>query len=130
MIRKCELTLKSIVDGAENLFTIVGRLEDHAGKIKVCYCEQPAVIHVVFGEKGQAWVDREGDYSLRLFLKEGEVTQGEIGINGNVGNLEIRTHRIEYDYSGIELTACLRYDLLLGENDVQEMQLQICARVI
>ena len=127
MIRKCDLTLKSIVDGAENSFFAEGRLEDFGEKIKVCYREDPAVIHVTF-QGGKAWVDRGGDYSLLLELSQGEVTKGEIGINGNVGELEIRTHTIELSYIGNGLTARLKYDILLGEG-IQEMELLIQAKV-
>ena len=128
MIRKCDLTLKSIVDGTENTFFAEGRLENFGEKIKVCYREDPAVIHVTFHE-GKAWIDREGDYSLRLALNEGELTQGEIGINGNVGELEIRTHKIEFSYLDNQLSARLRYDILLGDG-VQEMELIIQAKAV
>lgn len=127
MIKKCDLTLKSIVDGAENSFFAEGRLEDFGEKIKVCYREDPAVIHVTFHD-GKVWVDRDGDYSLRLELSQGEVTKGEIGINGNFGELEIRTHLIENAYFGDGLNARLKYDILLGEG-VQEMELLIQAKV-
>ena len=128
MIKKCDLTLKSIVDGAENLFCVEGRLEDRAGKLKVCYREDPAIVHIIFVAQGEANIDREGDYTLRLPLKQGELTQGELGINGNTGNLGVRTHRIEYTFTEDGLSAQLRYDLLLGD-DVQEMDLQIQAKV-
>ena len=128
MIRKCDLTLKSIVDGTENTFFAEGRLENFGEKIKVCYREDPAVIHVTFHE-GKAWIDREGDYSLCLALNEGELTQGEIGINGNVGELEIRTHKIEFSYLDNQLSARLRYDILLGDG-VQEMELIIQAKAV
>ena len=128
MIKKCDLTLKSIVDGAENLFCVEGRLEDHAGKLKVCYREDPAIVHIVFVTQGEANIDREGDYTLRLPLKQGKLTQGELGINGNTGDLGVRTHSIEYTFTEDGLSAQLRYDLLLGD-DVQEMDLQIQAKV-
>ena len=126
MIKKCDLTLKSIVDGVENLFCVEGRLEDHAGKVKVCYRENPAIVHIVFSAQGEANIEREGDYTLRLPLKQGESTQGELGINGNTGDLGICTHYVEYSFTEVGLSARLRYDLLLGE-DVQEMELQIQA---
>lgn len=128
MIKKCDLTLKSIVDGAENLFCVEGRLEDRAGKFKVCYREDPAIVHIIFVAQGEANIDREGDYTLRLPLKQGELTQGELGINGNTGNLGVRTQSIEYTFTEDGLSAQLRYDLLLGD-DVQEMDLQIQAKV-
>lgn len=127
MIKKCNLTLKSIVDGNENLFSVEGRLETFGDKIKLCYREDPAIIHLVFHDE-KAWIDRDGDYGLRIALVEGEQTVGEIAIGDNVGELEIRTHKILFDYFGDGLKARLRYDILLGDG-VQEMDLYVEAKV-
>ena len=125
MMKKCDLTLKSIVDGEETSFYAEGRVEEFGDKIKLCYREEPAIIHVTFHD-GKAWVDRDGDYSLRLALVEGEVTKGELAINGNVGELEIRTHAVACLYQGDQLSARLKYDILLGDS-AQEMELLIQA---
>ena len=128
MIKKCEVNLKSIVDGVENFFCVEGRLENHAGKIKVCYREEPAIIHIVFTAQGEAFIDRDGDYTLKLPLTQNQTTQGEIGINGNVGDLGIYTHCVEYSLTENSLEARLGYDLLLGE-EAQKMELIIKATV-
>ena len=125
MIKKCDVTLKSVVDGAVNSFFAEGKLKNHDEKIELCYFEDSTEISFTF-HGGKVWLNREGDYSLRLMLVQGERTRGEIGINGNVGDLEIYTHVVEYKISKNKLTARLRYDILLGE-DVQKMELHVQA---
>ena len=123
MISKCDLTLKSVVDGSETLFYAEGRLEYTEQETKLIYHEEGATFCLLFSN-GKAQIERTGDYALRLKLLPGEITQGEIGINGNVGELEIRTHCVEVDLSDDKLCVKLRYDILLGDG-AQEMELFI-----
>ena len=127
IMKTCYLTIKSIVDGAENSFFADGKLERVDEKIKLSYCDDSALIRLTFYD-GKARVDREGDYTLCLELAQGETTRGEIGINGNVGDLEICTHAIEFAHFGDGLTARLRYDILLGD-DEQKMELHVQAKM-
>ena len=127
MIKKCDVTLKSRADDAVNSFFAVGNLEEIDRKIKLSYYEDSNFISLTFHD-GKAWLDREGDYLLSLALIKGETTRGEIAINGNVGDLEIYTHTVEYKSSKNKLTACLRYDILLGDG-AQSMELHVQANV-
>lgn len=127
MEKECALRIKSIVEGQENVFSLGGRIEKSEKDIKLFYQEEESKVQVTF-QDGKAWVDREGDYSLKLPLIEGLITQGTLGINGNSGNLDIFTHWIEYSLLNGKLSARLRYDILLGEN-AQEMELLIQADV-
>ena len=123
MKQNCDLTLKSIVDGSETLFYAKGALEWSDTEIKLVYQEEDASFCLTFCDD-EAFVERKGDYTLRLKLVNGELTQGEIGINGNFGELEIRTHNIEASCSEKKLNIRLRYDILLGD-EAQEMELFI-----
>ncbi len=125
MIKKCNVTLKSVVDGAENKFQAEGFLEVLADKIKLSYREGTALTTLLF-EGGNVRVNRTGDYALRLLLIEGAVTQGELEINGNVGGLEISTRQVTFSYTESRVSVCLRYDILFDES-AQEMQLHIQA---
>ncbi len=127
MEKGCALLIKSIVDGKENVFSLDGRIEKSEESIKLYYREQESATQVTF-QDGKAWVDREGDYSLQLPLIEGLITQGRLGINGNTGDLDIFTHSLSYSLQNRQLTARLRYDLLLGDN-AQEMELLIQADI-
>ena len=127
MGKVCALRIKSIVDGQENIFSLDGKIEKSEKDIKLFYREEESESQVTF-QDGKAWVDREGEYSLKLPLIEGLITQGTLGINGNSGNLDIFTHCIEYSLLNGKLSARLRYDILLGEN-AQEMELLIQADV-
>ena len=127
MIKKCDVSLKSVVDGKENKFLSVGQLETFINKIKLYYQENSATICLTF-QGVNVWVERKGDYALRLPLIEGQTSQGEIEFNGNVGHLEIHTHKVELSYLKNKLSAHLRYDLLFGDG-AQEMELYIRAIV-
>ena len=127
MKKKCSLLLKSIVDGKENLFSLEGMIEESKEELQLFYREEEAETQVIFQDR-KAWVNREGDYSLHLPLAEGLITKGELGINGNTGDLDIFTHALAYSLSNAQLTARLRYDILLGDS-AQEMELLIQAVV-
>ena len=128
MIKNCDLSLKSIVDGTENSFFAVGKVESIDNEIRVCYQEEGATFLLTFqGDKVR--LERDGDYSLHFMLIQDCQTQGEIAINGNVGVLDIYTHAIDYNYAAEVLTARLRYDILLGGDGVQEMELLLQAKI-
>ena len=123
IMQKCDLTLKSIVDGSETLFYAEGSIERLEEGIKLAYQDEDTAFCLTFCNR-EACIERKGDYTLRLKLVKGKLTQGEIGINGNFGELEIRTHNVESLYDEKNLKARLRYDILLGDG-AQEMELFI-----
>jgi uncharacterized beta-barrel protein YwiB (DUF1934 family) len=127
MDKNCVLLLKSIVDGSENVFSLEGRIEKSEDAIKLFYREEGANTQVIF-QTGKVCVNREGDYSLRIPLVEGLITKGELELNGNTGELDIFTHGLSYSLSNGQLTARLRYDILLGDN-AQEMELLMQADI-
>lgn len=126
MVKRCDLSLKSVVDGKKNLFFSVGQFEEKEDKIFLSYREDAASICITFCDEN-ACIDREGDYSLHLPLKNGKTSQGELGINGNIGTLDIYTHKLCYFFEGNKFKVCLRYDILLGDTP-QKMELDIQAK--
>lgn len=120
-MKNYRLLLKSIVDGESSLLSVDAELEVVDGKTCLRYRQEPADICVTF-HQDKAWIERQGDYALRLCLCEGERTEGELGIGGSVGALQTHAHAVECDFSDGELSARLRYDLLFGE-ELQKMEL-------
>ena len=109
------------------MFSLEGRIEKSEDAIKLFYREEGANTQVIF-QTGKVCVNREGDYSLRIPLVEGLITKGELELNGNTGELDIFTHGLSYSLSNGQLTARLRYDILLGDN-AQEMELLMQADI-
>ncbi len=125
-MRRCKITINTTVDGQETSFSTYGEMSLSIYGVTVRYQQENATITLAF-KGGDVTVDRLGDYSLHLDLKEDTLTKGKIGIGGNEGEIEIQTHKVQYLVGKDSLLASLRYDLLMS-GDVQRMQLRILAR--
>ena len=127
-MKRCKVTITTAVDGRETEFSCVGTLDLSARIVKLCYSEENASVSLILdGETAQ--VERNGDYSLRLFLKRGKENEGALGFGENAGQIKVYTHRVAYSIGRDSVLASLHYDLLFGE-DRQEMKLRVLARYI
>ena len=122
----CDISITTTADGVKTSFACVGSMDVSLQNTRIFYKEEKAAVSVFF-EKETAMVVREGDYTLTLPLKRGEVTIGKLGIGGNEGNVELYAYKIEYSLRENAVLALLHYDLLLGGGK-QEMKLRIMAR--
>ena len=125
-MKACKLTITTTADGVENSVTREGEMELLLTGVQLRYREENAfVVMILKGESAE--IQREGDYSLRLFLKRGEVSQGTIGIGGSNGEIQMFTHRVSYSVSKDSLLLSLHYDLLIS-GEKQEMKLRLLSR--
>ena len=125
-MKACKLTITTTADGVENSVTREGEMELSLTGVQLRYREENAfVVMILKGESAE--IQREGDYSLRLFLKRGEVSQGTIGIGGSNGEIQTFTHRVSYSVSKDSLLLSLYYDLLIS-GEKQEMKLRLLSR--
>ena len=114
------------VDGVENSITRRGEMALMPKEIRLRYEEENALVSIsVQGESAQ--IQRRGDYDLFLDLCVEKMTQGKIGIGGNLGEVEVFTHKIGYSISKDSLLLSLRYDLLIS-GEKQEMRLRLLSR--
>lgn len=124
-MKKCFLTIVSSVDGKENTFSYEAELELSASSAVLRYSEECGKTKLHF-EKGEARIERKGDYGLSLCLKEGERTAGMLSVAGSDGKIEVLTARVGYSIGKNSLLASLKYSMLF-ENEIQEMSLRIKA---
>ena len=126
-MRACSVLLSTKVDGENNETIRDGEIEIFPRSAQIIYREENAQVKLSLqGE--QVNVLRQGDYTLALFLKNGETTTGEIGIGGNSGEILTKTHAIEYKISEDCVVARLAYELIIG-NESQQMELRLLAKV-
>ena len=127
-MKSCKVTITTAVDGRETEFSCKGELALSAYSATLRYRQENADVSLVLdGETAK--IERVGDYSLRLFLKNGRESEGALGLGDSGGNIQIFTHRVVYSIGKNSLLASLRYDLLFGK-ERQEMNLRILARYI
>lgn len=127
-MKRCRLTIVTVVDGQETSITREGEMEFSTALISLRYTEENAVVSMQLqGEV--ATVERCGDYALRLRLESGRMTSGEIGIGGASGEIETFTHVVQYSATEHSVLVSLKYDLIItGEK--QTMQLRLIGRYI
>ena len=77
----------------------------------------------------KAEVERIGDYTMRLLLIRGELTDGEIGLGGSSGGIQSFTHRVQYSITEQSLLLSLKYDLIIS-GEIQKMQIRLTARYL
>ncbi len=125
-MKPCKLTITTVADGVENSITRDGEMELSATRNLLAYREEGAFVRIQL--QGQAAeLIRQGDYTLRLSLKDKEETVGEIGFGGTGGEIGIYTHKLAYSTSSDALLLSIRYDLLIS-GEKQEMSLRLISR--
>ena len=128
MMKKCRVTITTSVDGQENTITRDGEMAFSANGIQRIYREPNAATRICLqGEN--ATVERIGDYTMRLQLTCGELTDGELGIGGSSGAIQTLTHRVNYSTSEQSLLLSLHYDLLIS-GETQKMQIRLMSRFV
>lgn len=125
-MKACRLTIATTVDDTQTEISRDGCFSVAPLFAELRYNETNAVVSLVL-ENGVVQVQRTGDYSLRLTLKEGETHVGTLGINGSEGVLQVKTERVAYSTTATSLLLSLHYRLLMGD-ETQEMKLRIFAR--
>lgn len=119
----CKITLTTSVDGKETQIVRAGSVSLSLSKAVVCYQEENAELTLIFEENGVK-LERRGDYALSLLLKQGEISEGMLGLGGSVGDIRVHAHKIHYSIGRDCLLASMHYDLIFGE-ERQEMQLRL-----
>ena len=119
----CELTCVTDTDGSETTLRTRARIEEDGKKIRLQYTDGEAVATICFEGKS-AFIEREGEYTLTLPLKEGETTQGALGILGSIGEFPVTTNRVEYLWRNKKLMARLSYTLLMS-GEQQNMKVRL-----
>ncbi len=122
----CKLVMESSVDGKASKIVRMGRLEKENKGLRLFYREENAEV-TLFLQENNVRICRVGDYSLDLPLRQGEMSQGKLGLGGSEGKVEVQTYLATYTFHDGELNLSLHYDLLFGE-EAQKMRLHINAK--
>jgi uncharacterized beta-barrel protein YwiB (DUF1934 family) len=127
-MQPCQLTITTVMDGNENSIVRKGTFSLSLEKCVVCYREENADVQIVLqGET--AFVERRGDYTLRLTLERGKESVGVIGLGGADGEIATYARRVVYSMGKDSLLLSLHYDLLIS-GETQEMKLRLYAKAI
>lgn len=126
-MQNCLVRICTSADGTESNVTRVGELTACGEEVALTYREENAIVRMHWTGEGVR-LERDGDYRLRLRLKQGKAEVGEIGIGGATGEIRTFTDKIFYSLADGELRAILHYDLLLS-GERQKMRLKIQANV-
>ena len=125
-MQKCSLTIVTDVDGEKTTFSCKAEMELTPLSARLRYMQNTDVTVLSF-ENQTVTVAREGDYSMRLTLKEGKTLEGKFILNGNEGVFPVQTQKVAYAITEQSLLASLHYKLLF-DGGAQEMKLRLNAR--
>lgn len=126
ILQACSITITTTTDGQETKIVRDGQMALSALSARIVYQEDNAQIDMFF-QGDEVTVERKGDYTLRLRLKNGEKTIGNIGLGGASGEVETYARKVSYSISENSLLALLHYDLIIS-GEKQKMQLRIHAK--
>lgn len=126
--RNCQVTVVTTADGKETSITKNGELFLCGVDAVVRYFDDNANVEITASEK-QVSIKRQGDYSMILPLKEGEITDGCLGIGESEGSLRVHTHKLSYAVTGGAFLLKAQYALLFG-TERQEMKIRLLAKQI
>ena len=119
------LTIVTTIDGVETRFSSKAEMEIAPLSAILRYKETNAIVTITLSGDGVC-VERQGDYSMYLPLRENEYTDGTLAIAGNEGRLRAYTQRLAYSITKRSVLLQLYYTLIFGE-EKQEMRLRINA---
>lgn len=123
---KLFLTITTVIDGKTSEISREAEGILSHGLVQINYCEENAKVSLRL-ENGTVFIDRQGDYTLSLKLRKNERTQGELGINGAVGEVETHTTRIAYSLTDTSFMLSLHYSLRVGV-EAQDMRIRLFAK--
>ena len=126
-MQDCRIFINTTVDGRETQTVREGKICLNSLSVTLAYREENAEVSVVF-EKGETKIERRGDYALSLHLKNGEITQGGIGLGNSQGEIQTYAYKVAYSIGKDSLLAILHYDLIIGK-ERQEMKLRLHAKL-
>lgn len=125
-MQPCHLSITTATEGTERSVSYEGEAEFSALSATVRYQEESALVHICV-EKGAVTIERKGDYTLALRLKESCTCEGSIGIGGANGEMYTHTHKLSYSIGKNSLLLSVRYDLLT-EGEPQKIKLRLYAK--
>ena len=128
ILQACSITIITTADGQETKIARNGQIALSALSARIIYQEENAHIDMFF-QGDEVTIERKGDYTLRLHLKNGEKTVGSIGLGDASGQVETYARKVSYSLSENSLLALLHYDLIIS-GEKQEMQLRIHAKTV
>ena len=125
----CNITITTTADGVQSRICKTGEwTSDVAVFACLSYQEEQASVQILI-KKGEVQIQRKGDYTLRLTLREGELLQGHIGIGGSEGEVFTNTKKIEYVLKEKSVLLFAHYLLIIGCEE-QEMKIRLKAERI
>lgn len=126
-MQKCTLTLLTAADGRETRESHTAEMELNGSSALLRYEESGASVCISL-RKGEASIEREGEYGMNLPLREGVTTQGVLTLGGASGTLDAYTERVEYAVKPTGLFFRLQYSLLF-DKERQEMRVSGHAKI-
>lgn len=125
-MQHCRVEIITQTDGRESRVVKSGTMCLTPVSLGICYEDNGAKVELSL-KNGVVEICRTGDYSMFLTLKKGAVTDGTLGIGGQVGNIRTSTTRIAYSLRETSALLSLHYELIIG-TEKQAMKLRIVAQ--
>ena len=126
-MQKCTLTLVTMADGRETRETHQAEVEVEQASVCVRYLDGVSSVFLSLS-KGEATIERVGDYAMRLPLKSGTKTQGSLSVAGATGELHAFTKAVDFAVKTTGILFRLDYQLLF-EEEKQEMRVSGRAQI-
>lgn len=125
-MQPCKITIVTTEEDREIKTVRDGEMQAYGLDVALVYKETQATVKMLFqGECVE--IIRQGDYSMRLFLKPNSLERGELGIGGSSGEIQTFARKIAYSVRENGVMALLHYDLIIGV-EKQEMRLRLSAQ--
>ena len=125
-MQSCKVTIATTVDNKTTEIIRDGEMLLSINGARICYLDAGAEVTLVF-ENNVVFIERKGDYSMRLYMKKGEICEGMLGICGSEGKVQTKTTRLAYSLTESTFMLSLHYDLMVGE-EAQKMRIRLFAK--
>ncbi|MBQ5927357.1 MAG: DUF1934 family protein, partial [Clostridia bacterium] len=95
MFVPCLISIISATEEQETPFQLEGKGEFSCLKTVLVYNDGGADVRIEARNDGVT-IERQGDYSMQILLREKQTTKGNLGIMGQRGDLDVYTEKLGF----------------------------------
>ena len=120
--------ITQVDDGAENSAVFNGEMEFSLTGAILCYQDLESSVRIYLDVE-KLTIERSGDYGFFLELKEHENMPAKLNVAGSSGDLTTYTDYLRYSIKEKSLLLSVKYFLVFGGGERQEMKIRLTARL-
>jgi uncharacterized beta-barrel protein YwiB (DUF1934 family) len=129
-VQKARVSIVTQINGeAEQSASFDAELELGITSARLRYVDGASLVNLSLADD-EVTIERKGDYTFLLRLKEGERLSSFLGFGDALGEIFTQTHTINYSITKNSLLLSVKYALCFDGGEKQEMKIRLLAKSV